>query len=309
MLLSRDKRGIQERLTVCENQCRVKERALTKLQAALDEQREVATAAQIRVEKYRKGSQGIYEARESGNQEERDQVDEHSCPKTAAFLQTFTTDSQAVGNQSDVRPSWLSNSSALEHFRAKMAQELQEQIASTKYVRWTTASLWHLLIFTLFCRASLHEMGICGTHGQTLDEEKAVLQRLQSRLAQSKVEISQAMQNSRDKLFQLEHLAPGSSHISLSSSTMYAERALVLESTNEVQSKYLSPLHEESAALWPMPVENTTPAAQSRMYQSWTANRANKIAQFTAPRSNGSLQKAQQSMQKFQDTLASLRGI
>lgn len=136
--LYRDNRDIQERLTICENQRRANECAVTKLQAALGEQREIAAAAQIRVEKYRKGNQGIYAAHESGNQEERDQVVDHSCPKATAFLQTYIPDTPARGNQSDTggpNPTLLSNSSALEHFRAKMAQELQEQIASTKYVR------------------------------------------------------------------------------------------------------------------------------------------------------------------------------
>lgn len=154
-------------------------------------------------------------------------------------------------------------------------------------------------------------MDICGTHGQTLDEEKADLQRLKRQLAQSTQEINQAMQSSRDKLRQLEHGSLSSSHRSLSSSALYRERVLIPpKPTNEVQSRYLTPSHEETAALWATQVEKsiTTPAIQSRMYQSWTANRANKIAQFTAPLSNGSMQHAQQSMQLFQKTLASLHG-
>ncbi|KAJ8528601.1 hypothetical protein ON010_g14728 [Phytophthora cinnamomi] len=328
--IQRQKSALEEKLETSDNQLHVKGIALAKLQAEYDKMHRVAAEAQMRVEKFKRGEfdesmdnqiehklallpasnyeKRVTRTRLSTNKE----IPEDPNPPTKPrVLDTSTISS---------RPS---NVAALEAMKQQMTQDIQDQIASTKYAALDVAS----------GRAALREMEVCSASGKTLEEEEEELRQLQQQLTARSSEMAAAMNESRHKLQELLDPTAASSFSGADQDSMAPnQEPTIFDSTalvNELiaRAENAPPYNATRCAKAPIADSSDTQSlivgvgcgqqfiefhrptrdAQSFLYKKWTSDRSRKIAQLATYRDQQAVIQAQQSMQAFQQTLAEFR--
>ncbi|TYZ64324.1 hypothetical protein PybrP1_006890, partial [[Pythium] brassicae (nom. inval.)] len=181
--INREKSELEERLALVETERQAKDIAWIKAQAELDDMRQVAAQAQMRVEEYRvavKGSinEGCGDAAASSKDHTVQEIGMGGFHQPAPLETIYVTTSSTLPPPSNV--------AALEAMKREIASDIRQQIEATT--------------------SALREMESCSDAADdapTVAEEEAILRRLQLQLAHANADTDEAMRESRR---QLEHL-------------------------------------------------------------------------------------------------------
>ncbi|TMW63648.1 hypothetical protein Poli38472_002589 [Pythium oligandrum] len=304
-----DKRELEEQLVLCENQLRTKEQELFKLQLSHEELREAAASAQMRIEKYRQT--GKIEMVESAAQSKALHASNQPLfPKTTAFLSEHSSK-----NERNVEPTvpqslnrgnmiLYDNSRELQSMREKLQEHIQAQIEST--------------------RAALQDIQVFDVSSPSLVDDETELTRMQQQLTSARAELEDSMESSRDKLAQIMNPTRSPHTRSHLLEETEVPRALIQQLLskarfdNQELDNFDNSSHSESCVdsdfMIPPGIQHMNLGAaarnQSQLYSAWQARRTQtKVTQPSgaSQTSNASLLQAQQSLQAFNKTLATVR--